>query len=107
MTAGLCGFLGIEMAENMSLADQAVQAIAMVKDMDKGVDNEHPERHVVRSMKRVAEQALAAAFRNAIDVAWMAKDLQETARKLEASAKPHNAIAQGREHSERPAGAEG
>ena len=78
------------MAENMSLADQAVQALAMVQAMDEGVDNEHPERHVVRSMKRVAQQALAAAFRNAIDVAWMAKDLQETARKLEASAKPHN-----------------
>lgn len=79
------------MAENMSLADQAVQALAMVQAMDESVDNEHPERHMVRSMKRVAQQALAAAFRNAIDVAWMAKDLQETARKLEASAKPHNA----------------
>ena len=79
------------MAENMSLADQAVQALAMVKAMDEGVDNEHPERHVVRSMKRVAQQSLEAAFRNAIDVAWMAKDLQETERKLEASAKPHNA----------------
>ena len=86
----LCGFLEIEMAENMSLADQAVQALAMVKAMDEGVDNEHPERHVVRSMKRVAQQSLEAAFRNAIDVAWMAKDLKETARKLEASAKPHN-----------------
>ncbi len=74
------------MAENMSLADQAIQAISMVKAIDDSVDNEHPERHVVRSMKRVAEQALSAAFRNAIDVALMAKDLQETARKLEASA---------------------
>ena len=83
------------MAENMSLADQAVQALAMVKAIDEGVDNDHPERHVVRSMKRVAEQALSAAFRNAIDVAWMAKDLQDTARKLEASAKPHNAELNG------------
>ena len=82
------------MAENMSLADQAVQALAMVKAIDETVDNAHPERHVVRSMKRVAEQALAAAFRNAIDMAWQAKDLQETARKLEASAKPHNALGQ-------------
>lgn len=73
------------MAENMSLADQAVQALSMVKAMDEGVENEHPERHVVRSMKRVAEQSLAAAFRNAIDAAWMAKDLQETARKIEAA----------------------
>ena len=83
------------MAENMSLADQAVQALAMVKAIDEGVDNDHPERHVVRSMKRVAEQALSAAFRNAIDVAWMAKDLQETARKLEAAGKTDNSIVSG------------
>ena len=74
------------MAENMSLADLAVQAIAMVKAIDESVENDHPERHVVRSMKRVAQQCLEAAFRNAIDVARMAKDLQETARKLEESA---------------------
>ena len=46
-------------------------------------------------------QALAAAFRNAIDVAWMAKDLQETARKLEASAKPHNVELSGHQRPAR------
>ena len=91
MTVGLGWFLEIDMAENMSLADQAVQALAMVHAMDEGVDNKHPERHVVRSMKRVAQQSLEAAFRNAIDLAWQAKDLRKLAREIEASDKETNA----------------
>lgn len=78
------------MSENMSLADQAVQALAMVKAMDEGLDMEHPERHAVRSMQRVAEQQIAAAFRVAIDLAWQAKDLRKLAREIEATDKPHN-----------------
>lgn len=63
------------MAENMSLADQAVQAISMVKAMDANIDNDAPHRHIVRGMKRVAEQKIAAALREAIDLAWMAQEL--------------------------------
>jgi hypothetical protein len=63
------------MAENMSLADQAVQALAMVKAMDEGLTNDDPHRHIVRSMKRIAEQNIAAALRGAIDLAWLAKDV--------------------------------
>ena len=76
------------MAENMSLADQAVQALAMVKAMDEGVELEHPERHAVRNMKRVAEQTIATAMRTAIDLAWQAKDLREMMRGVEAATKP-------------------
>jgi hypothetical protein len=67
-----------------------VQALAMVKAMDEGLDMEHPERHAVRSMPRVAEQQIAAAFRVAIDLAWQAKDLRKLAREIEATDKPHN-----------------
>lgn len=63
------------MAENLSLADQAVQALSMVKAMDANVDNDSPHRHIVRGMKRVAEQKIAAALREAIDLAWMAQEL--------------------------------
>lgn len=91
------------MAENMSLADQAVQALAMVKAMDDGITMEHPERHAVRSMQRVAEQAIAAGLRTAIDLAWQAKDLRKLALDIEASAteiatacKPPNAEITGR-----------
>lgn len=79
------------MAQNMSLADQAVQALAMVQAMDDGMDIENPERHAVYSMRRIAEQAISAGFRTAIDLAWEAKDLRKLAREIEASDKTHNA----------------
>lgn len=79
------------MAENMSLADQAVQALAMVKAMDEGLDMEHPERHAVRNLQRLAEQEMAAGFRMAIDLAWQAKDLRKLAREIEADDKVPNA----------------
>lgn len=84
------------MAENMSLADQAVQALAMVKAMDDDLDMEHLERHAVRNMQRVAEQTMAAAFRTAIDLAWQAKDLRKLAREIEATDKTDNTEVSGR-----------
>lgn len=67
------------MAVNMSLADQAMQALAMVKAMDEGLDIENPEHHAVRNLQRLAEQEMAAGFRIAIDLAWQAKDLRKLA----------------------------
>ena len=63
------------MAENMSLADQAVQALAMVKAMDASIENTDPHRHIVRSLKRMAEARLSQAFREAQEMAYMAQDL--------------------------------
>ena len=78
------------MAENMSLADQAVQALAMVKAMDEGLAMEHPERHAIRSLKRVAQQVIEAGLRSAIDLAWQANDLRKLAREIEASKTPND-----------------
>lgn len=94
------------MAENMSLADQAVQALAMVKAMDDGIDIEHPERHAIRNMQRVARQVIEAGLRSAIDLAWQAQDLRKLARDVEASAleiaatKTHNAPREARRGSD-------
>ena len=63
------------MAENMSLADQAVQALAMVKAMDASIENTDPHRHIVRSLKRMAEARLSQAFREAQEMAYMAQEL--------------------------------
>ncbi len=64
------------MAEHPSLADQAVMALSMVKAMGESrMSLEHPERHAIRSMKRVAEQILETAFRQAIDLAYQSADL--------------------------------
>jgi len=82
------------MAENMSLADQVIHALAEVRAMDAGIDLEHPERHAVRSLKRAAEQTIANAMREAVDLAWQAKGIRELAREIEAAkAQPDNAIA--------------
>lgn len=75
------------MAENMSLADQAVQALAMVKAMDDGLDMEHPERHAIRGMQRIARQVMEAGMRSAIDLAWQAQDLRKLATEIAAPAK--------------------
>ena len=63
------------MAENLSLADQAVQALAMVKAMDARIENTDPHRHIVRSFKRMAEARLSHAFREAQEMAYMAQEL--------------------------------
>lgn len=63
------------MAENMSLADQAVETLAMVRAMDADMTNDRADRHMVRTMKRMAEAAIAEGLRRAAEFAWLAKDL--------------------------------
>jgi hypothetical protein len=52
-----------------------VDALARVRAIDEDMDNDHPMRHNVRSMKRAAEQILADAMRQAADIAYQAKQL--------------------------------
>ncbi len=73
------------MAENMSLADQVIQALSAVRGIDEGVDNDAPERHQLRSLKRVAERIISDAMRTAIDLAWQAKDLRKLRAEIEAA----------------------
>ena len=63
------------MAENRSLADDAVAAIAAVGAMYDGMDLNHPERHSVRNLKHAAEEVLRNAFRTAQTLAYMGSDL--------------------------------
>lgn len=66
------------MADNMSLADRAVAALAAVSAMGEGgMGLDHPERHAVRNLKREAENVLREAFTRAEWLAYMAKDLPE------------------------------
>lgn len=77
------------MAENLSLADQAVQALAMVKAMDASIENTDPHRHIVRSLKRMAEARLSQAFREAQEMAYMAQELPALVQRTALFA-PHN-----------------
>jgi hypothetical protein len=64
------------MAEQ-SLADIAVETLAAVKSMDNGIGLEHPERHVIRDLKRNAEALIADALRRARDLAYVADAIKE------------------------------
>jgi hypothetical protein len=66
------------MSEPRSLADSAVAALAAVHAMDQEVTNEHDERHQIRTLKRLAEQTLADAFRRASELAYLAEDVRKT-----------------------------
>lgn len=64
------------MSAQPSLADMAVQTLAAVASMDAEVTNEHPYRHQVRTLKRVAEALIGNALRSANELAYIAKDIQ-------------------------------
>jgi hypothetical protein len=55
----------------------------MVSAIDAKVELSHPERQHVRTLKRVAEATLRDAFRTAQDLAFLAEDVQRTAREME------------------------
>ena len=64
------------MAEQ-SLADTFVDTLAAVRAMDNGIDLTHPERHVIRDLKRNAETLIADALRRARDLAYTAESIRE------------------------------
>lgn len=64
------------MAEQ-SLADMAVETLAAVRAMDNGVALTHPERHVIRDLKRDAEALIADALRRARSLAYTAESIRE------------------------------
>jgi dUTPase len=66
-----------------SLADQAVETLAAVSSIDRDVTNDHPERFVIRSMKRIAQDIIANALRQAMDLAYQADSLKTDMRKSE------------------------
>ena len=70
------------MATQTSLADLAVETLAAVIEMGNEVDNECPERHAIRSLKRVAEEAITSGFRLALELSWQAKQLKKLSREI-------------------------
>lgn len=69
-----------------SLADSAVDTIAAVRAMGEGLPLEAPERHTVRNMKRVAEDIIGNALRQARDIAYQAEYLSKDMRDAEKAA---------------------
>lgn len=65
------------MSQQQSLADAAVETLAAVKSMDNGIGLEHPERHVIRDLKRNAEALIADALRRAREIAYAADAIRQ------------------------------
>lgn len=58
---------------NPSLADNAVDALATVREIGKDMPDDHPMRFIVHSMRRAAEAILSDAMRQAVDISYTAK----------------------------------
>lgn len=65
------------MSQQQSLADAAVETLAAIRAMDNGIDLCHPERHVIRDLKRNAEALIADALRRARELAYTADAIKE------------------------------
>lgn len=65
------------MSQQQSLADAAVETLAAVRAMDNGIDLSHPERHVIRDLKRNAEALIGDALRRARELAYAADAIKE------------------------------
>ena len=60
-----------------SIADQAVEALAMVSSIGNDLTNEDPCRRLVRNMKRLAERDMEACFLRATDLAYQAQQIKK------------------------------
>lgn len=72
------------MADNSSLADRAVHALQLIKQIDAGVSVETPERHAIWDIKRQAEEQMIAACANAERLHRLAMTVREVCAKDEA-----------------------
>ncbi len=63
-----------------SINDRAIEAMTAVSQMGNRLTNESPERHIIRSLKRTAEQILSDAFIRATDLSFQAMNVSDTFR---------------------------
>ena len=65
------------MGESQSLADTLVETLTAMRAMNNGIGLEHPERYVIRDLKRNAEALIADAPSRARELAHTAKSIRE------------------------------
>ena len=65
------------MADQQRIADAFVETLAAMRAMDNGIDLSHPERHVIRDLKRNAETLIADALRRSQEMAYVADSILE------------------------------
>lgn len=65
------------MSQGESLADRAVRVLAKLKDMNDDVTNDDEDRHVLREIKRIADEQLSSALRDTERLIYLADNVRE------------------------------
>lgn len=65
------------MERNLSLADLAVTVIGDLNGLLDGVNNDHPQRHLLRQLAAAARQAAHDGLRTAAEIAEATQRLRE------------------------------
>jgi len=68
------------MAEHKSLADRFIEVMAMINGIDPEIEN--PARHMMRANKRIAEQIIDNALRQAWEIAYHGQDFSAEVGKI-------------------------
>lgn len=68
------------MAEQQTLAEQAVEALAAVRGITEGLELESPERHALRELKHTAEAIIGSALDQAMRLVETAGEVKKLAR---------------------------
>lgn len=58
-----------------SLAERTVYALARVQVIGATMSSNHPMRHTVRNLKRMAEQTISDAIQKATDISYLAEQV--------------------------------
>lgn len=69
------------MSQQQSIADRAIFTLSAVSRMGDDLTSEAIERHIVRNMKRIAEQAIEDGFRVAMELSYQAEQLSKDLKK--------------------------
>ena len=68
----------------ISLADRAVHALALIRQMEDGVRSSDEHRHIVWTLRDAAEETIANACREVIRLSDVAREVKRAADQQEA-----------------------
>lgn len=71
------------MSQQQSIADRYVFTLAAVSRMGENLTSEAVERHIVRNMRQLAQQAIEDGFRIAIELSYQAEQLSKDLKEVQ------------------------
>ena len=73
------------MSNPLSIADRAVFTLSAVANMGENLTNDDACRHVVRGLKQVAQEAIEAGFRTALELSYQAEQIEKDFKAAQSS----------------------